>query len=89
MISSRPVRFRGNFIRRHHFVTHEMQPDRIGFLLVEEVGGDGLANMGSQLVPVIALGEYVMRQALSNKAAIRFLCDAKDNFLARKLSQSQ
>ena len=66
-----------------------MQPDRIGGLLVEEVGGDGLANMGSQLVPVIALGEYVMRQALSNKAAIRFLCDAKDNFLARKLSQSQ
>jgi len=66
-----------------------MLPDRIGFLLIEEVGVDSLANMGSQLVPVIALSEYVMRQALSNKAAIRFRCDAKDNSHARKLQQSQ
>jgi hypothetical protein len=59
-----------------------MHPDRIGFLLIEEVCVDSLANMGSHWVPVIALGEYVMRQALSNKAAIRFRCDAKDNFHA-------
>ena len=58
------------------------------FVLFEKIGVNSLGNMGLHLVSVIALDEYVMRQALSNKAVIRLRRDAKDNSHVRKPQES-
>ena len=48
--------------------------------MIEEVGADGFADVGAQIIPGVALGENVEGQALGAIAAFGFLCDLEDQF---------
>jgi len=51
-----------------------------GLRLIEEVRGNGLLNVSSQLFPIIRLREDVVGKTFSNVTAAGFLCDTEYNF---------
>lgn len=72
--------------QRQQFVSHQMETHTSGLWLIEEVSGNRLLHILTQLLPSIALSENVVRQALSHESTISFLCDTKDDFHAFNLS---
>jgi hypothetical protein len=41
-----------------------VQADAVGNSLIKEIGADGFADVGAQVIPGIALGENIEGQAL-------------------------
>ena len=65
--------------QREHFVAHEMETNASRFGAIEVARFHRFPDVGSELVPGIALGENAFRQALGRKATIRILRDFKDD----------
>lgn len=58
----------------------EMQADALGNGLIKEIGADGFADVGAQLIPGVSLGEDVEGEALGAIASAGFLRDLENQF---------
>jgi len=57
-----------------------VQADALGDVAIEEVGANGFADVGAQVIPVVALRKDAEGQALGTIAAVGFLGDLEDQF---------
>lgn len=53
--------------RSEDFLLHEVKPDQRGSLIIFEVGGDGIANVGVKLFQSVGLGEDRNAQRASGR----------------------
>lgn len=58
-----------------------MQAQACGSGTVKKVSTYGLAHVDPQLVPSVGLGDNAFAERLGDKAAVRLLCDFKNQFV--------